>query len=113
MEMNQHQQPQSFYGVGWVCNLHEVHANEMWMTKSGGKTPAPYYEPSPVREHKRNKEIECKAPPRPLWWNDKEMKRKRRVAIYKLYAAQGKLKSSLKKGFHNFKITCKKIVADL
>ncbi|KAK7847387.1 hypothetical protein CFP56_006641 [Quercus suber] len=33
------------------------------------------------------------------WWNDPESKRKRRVAKYKLYSAEGKIKSSFKKGY--------------
>ncbi|KAK7397128.1 hypothetical protein VNO78_18295 [Psophocarpus tetragonolobus] len=47
------------------------------------------------------------------WWNDAERKRKRRVAKYKLYAAEGKLKRSFKKGFRWFKIKCIKIVTNL
>ncbi|KAJ6876643.1 hypothetical protein NC651_029596 [Populus alba x Populus x berolinensis] len=32
------------------------------------------------------------------WWNSPETKRKKRVARYKLYAVEGKVKSSIKKG---------------
>ena len=47
------------------------------------------------------------------WWNDPERKRKRRVASYKLYAAEGKFKHSVKKGFRWLKIKCIKIVTSL
>ncbi|RDY07892.1 hypothetical protein CR513_07938, partial [Mucuna pruriens] len=47
------------------------------------------------------------------WWNDPEKKRKRRVAKYKLYAAEGKLKHSLKKGLRWIKIKCIKIARNL
>ncbi|KAK7337699.1 hypothetical protein VNO77_18284 [Canavalia gladiata] len=43
------------------------------------------------------------------WWNDPERKRKRRVAKYKLYSAEGKIKHSLKKGLRWLKIKCIKI----
>lgn len=47
------------------------------------------------------------------WWNEAERKRKRRVAKYKFYATEGKIKRSLKKGFRWFKIKCIKIVSNL
>ncbi|KAL6142545.1 hypothetical protein ACLB2K_060825 [Fragaria x ananassa] len=34
-----------------------------------------------------------------LWWNDAEVKRRRRVAKYKLYGAEGKMKMSFKRGY--------------
>ncbi|KAL5853905.1 hypothetical protein ACOSQ3_009023 [Xanthoceras sorbifolium] len=37
--------------------------------------------------------------PMKTWWNDPETKRKKRVAKYKFYSVEGKVKSSLKKGF--------------
>ena len=32
------------------------------------------------------------------WWNEPKMKTKRRLTMYKMYAIEGKLKDSLKKG---------------
>ncbi|KAI8026930.1 hypothetical protein LOK49_LG02G02303 [Camellia lanceoleosa] len=45
----------------------------------------------------------------------REMKRKKRVAKYKWYAVEGKVKASLKKGYRWFKRRCSEIVriADL
>ncbi|KAF5454163.1 hypothetical protein F2P56_023846, partial [Juglans regia] len=40
------------------------------------------------------------------WWNDPEMKRRRRVAKYKFYSVEGKMKISLKKGMHWLKNKC-------
>ncbi|EPS66932.1 hypothetical protein M569_07848, partial [Genlisea aurea] len=46
-----------------------------------------------------------------MWlWRDAEMKRKKRVARYKMYGAEGRVKSSLKKGLRWFKRACVKIV---
>ncbi|EEF49942.1 conserved hypothetical protein [Ricinus communis] len=44
------------------------------------------------------------------WWNAPETKRKKRVAQYKFYAVEGKVKISIKKGFRWFKKTCSRIV---
>ncbi|TQD70950.1 hypothetical protein C1H46_043518 [Malus baccata] len=45
-----------------------------------------------------------------LWWKDPEIKRRGRVARYKLYGAEGKVKRSLKKGYRWFKRKCLEIV---
>ena len=47
-----------------------------------------------------------------LWWGleDPEMKRRQRVAMYKLYDVEGKLKSSFKKGIRWIKRKCSRIV---
>jgi len=44
------------------------------------------------------------------WWNSPETKRKKRVARYKLYAVEGKVKSSIKKGLCWVKRTCYRII---
>jgi hypothetical protein len=44
------------------------------------------------------------------WWNSPETKRKTRVARYKLYAVEGKVKSSIKKGLCWVKRTCYRII---
>lgn len=44
------------------------------------------------------------------WWNDPEIKRKRRVAKYKLYSAEGRMKTSLRKSFKWIKVQCSKII---
>ncbi|KAM5561065.1 hypothetical protein ABKV19_021931 [Rosa sericea] len=47
-----------------------------------------------------------------LWWNDAEIKRRGRVAKYKLYGSEGKMKMSLKKGYRWFKKKCLEIVSN-
>ncbi|XP_010546758.1 PREDICTED: uncharacterized protein LOC104818741 [Tarenaya hassleriana] len=44
------------------------------------------------------------------WWNDPEAKRKRRVAKYKFYSAEGKVKTTLKRGYRWIKNQCSKII---
>ncbi|GAU21516.1 hypothetical protein TSUD_34790 [Trifolium subterraneum] len=116
MEAIGHGQTRSLYGDtnlydhrdGRVGTLYE---KEMTVVRTRDKNSryCSYYEPPPP-PRKWGGEITKKPSPSSSWWNDREMKRKRRVAAYKLFAAQGKVKYSLQKGFHNFKKTCKKIV---
>lgn len=44
------------------------------------------------------------------WWNDPEMKRKRRVAKYKIYSVEGKMKTSWRKSYKWIKVQCSKII---
>lgn len=44
------------------------------------------------------------------WWKDPESKRKRRVAMYKVYTLEGKIKGSIKKASRWFKKRCSKLV---
>ncbi|TKY52291.1 ATP-dependent DNA helicase Q 1 [Spatholobus suberectus] len=116
MEFVQHRQPQSYYGgkrqiQQHIVNVRTIHDNKMRIERSRGRTSpyGSYYEPSPRRERKHYGSM---SPPHKSRWNDNESKRKRRVAKYKFYEAEGKAKSSLKEGFRSFKITCMKIVAN-
>lgn len=54
-----------------------------------------------MKRSKKSSKVSIKS-----WWNDPEMKRKRRVASYKFYGAQG----NLKKSFRWFKTKCTMIV---
>ncbi|KAL2231276.1 UNVERIFIED_CONTAM: hypothetical protein Sindi_1722000 [Sesamum indicum] len=47
---------------------------------------------------------------RPWHGGREELKRKKRIAKYKLYAAEGKVKDSFRKGLSWMKRTCSKIV---
>ncbi|KAK3036746.1 hypothetical protein RJ639_029711 [Escallonia herrerae] len=51
-----------------------------------------------------------KKPKSSSWLNNRELKRKKRIAMYKWYAAEGKVKGSFKKGLRWLKHTCNKIV---
>ncbi|KAL7084104.1 hypothetical protein ACP275_14G204200 [Erythranthe tilingii] len=43
-------------------------------------------------------------------WHDGEWKRRKRVAKYKFYSVEGKVKNSFRKGLRWFKKTCSRIV---
>nr|XP_012569874.1 uncharacterized protein LOC105851866 [Cicer arietinum] len=109
MALVAHQQPRSLYGAAGLYNqnvghIRTIHEKEMCVARSRERT-------SPSWKEQNNRCVVVSKPPsQSSWWNDKDMKRKRRVAKYKLYATEGRLKSSLWKGLSCFKITCKKIV---
>ncbi|CAI8603519.1 unnamed protein product [Vicia faba] len=114
MEAIGYQQPQSFYGAQGLYNQHGKRVRtlcekEIHVARSHDKiSPSSYnYDPS---QRDRCTEIARKSAFRTSWWNDRDLDRKRRVTKYKLYAVPGKLKSSLQKGFHHLKMTCKKIL---
>ncbi|KAA0032381.1 hypothetical protein E5676_scaffold1159G00320 [Cucumis melo var. makuwa] len=46
-----------------------------------------------------------------LWWKNSEMKRRRRVAKYKLYTVEGRVKESIRKGINWFKCRCTRIIS--
>ncbi|KAJ9185979.1 hypothetical protein P3X46_005544 [Hevea brasiliensis] len=64
-------------------------------------------EPPPTHNHKHSSQTIISL------WNAPETKRKKRVAQYKLYGIEGKVKCSLKKGFRWIKKTCSRIVHGL
>ncbi|XP_039061326.1 uncharacterized protein LOC120205545 [Hibiscus syriacus] len=47
---------------------------------------------------------------KPWGFTDPEMKRKKRIAKYKVYTVEGKMKASLRKGFRWIKNKCSQIV---
>ncbi|CAL1407626.1 unnamed protein product [Linum trigynum] len=80
--------------------------------------PSARLPPPPGHHHARR--LAAVAPPHPtrqrdgnalkVWWNSPDAKRKKRVARYKLYAMEGKVKSSLKKSCRWVKQTCSRII---
>ncbi|PIN01380.1 hypothetical protein CDL12_26110 [Handroanthus impetiginosus] len=44
------------------------------------------------------------------WYSGGELKRRKRIAKYKLYSVEGKVKKSFSKGLRWFKNTCSRIV---
>ncbi|XP_058754337.1 uncharacterized protein LOC131627508 [Vicia villosa] len=117
MEAIGHRQPRSFYGAPSVYDQHgkrvktyTFREKETQVARSRDKTSPCSYNYEPSLPHNKRTEIASKPASRSSWWNDRDLDRKRRVAKYKLYAVPGKLKSSLQKGFHHLKMTCKKIL---
>ncbi|KAI4346034.1 hypothetical protein L6164_013117 [Bauhinia variegata] len=85
--------------------------NGLWMGRS-----SPSFEPKPKSSSPRKKERFAKVNDPSwtsdnTWWNDPEAKRKRRVAKYKLYGTQSKIKHSLKAGYRWVKIRCARIIS--
>uniref|UniRef100_A0A7N0U7W9 DUF3511 domain protein n=1 Tax=Kalanchoe fedtschenkoi TaxID=63787 RepID=A0A7N0U7W9_KALFE len=79
--------------------------------------PSPRSRPQPTpRKSKKHHQVvsssssSSAAPSSASWWSSPEMKRKRRVVKYKMYAAEGKMKSTVRNGFRWIKRKCKKIV---
>ncbi|XP_027933897.1 uncharacterized protein LOC114189512 [Vigna unguiculata] len=93
--------------------VRNIHENQMRMERSTERASprGSLHGESNVR--KERKSSWSRSPPQKPEWDDQEAKRKRRVAKYKHYEVEGKVKSSLKEGFHTFKFTCKKVVATL
>ncbi|KAG4916807.1 hypothetical protein JHK87_054364 [Glycine soja] len=95
--------------------LHEVNVksmnndNKMWVARST-TTPSALYSNEVASGERYGPQMAVTKPSSTWWWNEAERKRKRRVFKYKLYAAEGKLKHSVKKGFRWLKIKCIKIL---
>ncbi|KAM7279198.1 hypothetical protein ACFE04_006332 [Oxalis oulophora] len=62
-----------------------------------GRDPKSLKKRLPPTVYKKRKDSSSSHSSLKSWWNDPETKRKKRVAKYKLYAMEGKVKSSLKK----------------
>ncbi|OMP05411.1 hypothetical protein COLO4_08863 [Corchorus olitorius] len=53
---------------------------------------------NPVDHRRKKKSSKSSITSIKSWWNEPRMKRKRRLAMYKVISIEGKLKDSLKKG---------------
>lgn len=106
MEVIQHRQPQSLQELHDVYVRRTLDGNKMRVERGSNKT----CNEAPRRERKRGVKIVSKSRVHTSWWTNREMRRKRRVVKYKLYAAEGKLKSSMEKGFRSLRNTCTKIM---
>lgn len=83
----------------------------------GGRSHITPYDPNPYH---RNGIVEANTTnglpskkPSKKWWNDPETKRRKRVAKYKFYSVEGKIKTSITRGYRWFKRRCSKIVLGL
>lgn len=126
MEVRRQPNPQLFHGVNDInniirndVNVRSINDNKMWVGMSMSRV-SPYCEYEPPRRKEVNNvgstemERSSKTNQTTLsWWNDNDSKRKRRVARYKAYSSESKLKGSLKKGFRSIKIKCMNLVHGL
>ncbi|KAK7344265.1 hypothetical protein VNO77_13691 [Canavalia gladiata] len=84
-QQQQQRKPESLYG-----STGEIQVEDVNMTTRNRSPDCAYYEPCPNTEFEFYGENKSKSRPSTKWWNDNEVKRKRRVAKYKLYAVEGK-----------------------
>lgn len=94
------------YGSGEPRRLEVVKGNVFSINQIFVTPPreTPYRPPLALPGRKE----ETKA--RSTWFSDPEMKRKRRVASYKAYSVEGKVKASLKKGFRWIRCKCSELI---
>ncbi|XP_022759676.1 uncharacterized protein LOC111306041 [Durio zibethinus] len=78
-----------------------VGPNQIFSTRSR----SPDLPPAPIRTARP-----IQGTSKPWGFTDPEMKRKKRIAKYKVYTVEGKVKASLRKGFRWIKNKCSQIV---
>ncbi|XP_058077281.1 uncharacterized protein LOC131225720 [Magnolia sinica] len=101
-------------GAAGVRNLEIVNGREF----SSGQTyfdPPPPNRPTSIVSSSAHRSGKAKASSssgsKSSWsFNDPEMKRRKRVAKYKMYAMEGKVKASFRKGFRWIKHKCSELV---
>ncbi|GAB4835757.1 hypothetical protein Ancab_000666 [Ancistrocladus abbreviatus] len=99
---------QSNGGGGRKVEFHGHHAagvDQMYVARSRSHNP-----PSTFRKRKIPSSTPSLMSSVRSWFEDPELKRKKRVANYKRYSIEGKVKSSFKKGYRWIKKKCHYIV---
>ncbi|KAL3515977.1 hypothetical protein ACH5RR_022879 [Cinchona calisaya] len=84
-----------------ASNIYVIRSNNSFATQSGKyevKKPTNTPPPPPTSSSS------------PPWIDYRHLDRRKRIAKYKMYAYEGKVKKSLKKGFRWIKHKCRKIV---
>ncbi|KAA0033960.1 DUF3511 domain protein [Cucumis melo var. makuwa] len=89
-----------------VMDVRKLSENKMYLNQSQRRTVV---DPSFVKRYVTKTWEPSKM--KKSWWKKPEMKRRQRVAKYKLYAVEGKVKSSIKKGFRWIKTKCSRIIS--
>ncbi|XVF31446.1 hypothetical protein REPUB_Repub16aG0146800 [Reevesia pubescens] len=92
-------------------NLEIIDANMLkYVNKVYFGRSQPSFDPSPFDQNQVAKKRNMKSMWIKTWWNEPNNKRKRRVTKYKMYAFEGKIKDSLKKGHRWIKKKHRKLV---
>ncbi|XP_042518543.1 uncharacterized protein LOC122092284 [Macadamia integrifolia] len=93
-----------------IVNGKVFSANQIYVPRSRSPDPPPY--PSRVSKTKKSSSSSSSSSSSIKSWslNDPEMKRRKRVAKYKVYAVEGKVKESFRRGIRWFKNKCSQIV---
>ncbi|WCJ22288.1 hypothetical protein M5689_004383 [Euphorbia peplus] len=82
-------------------------SNQIYATRSRSQSQSPDPPPIPSRATRPNRNSSA-APP---WgFTDPEMKRKKRIAKYKVYTVEGKVKTTIKNGLRWIKNKCSRII---
>ncbi|XP_043710615.1 uncharacterized protein LOC122659579 [Telopea speciosissima] len=81
-------------------------ANQIYITRTRSPDPPP----PPPRNSRAKKSSSSSSSIKSWSFNDPEMKRRKRVARYKIYAVEGKVKESFRKGIRWIKNKCSQIV---
>eukprot|EP00262_Sarcandra_glabra_P010908 TRINITY_DN2654_c0_g1_i2.p1 TRINITY_DN2654_c0_g1~~TRINITY_DN2654_c0_g1_i2.p1 ORF type:complete len:106 (+),score=0.76 TRINITY_DN2654_c0_g1_i2:204-521(+) len=84
-----------------IVNGRAFSTNQKYITRARSPDPPPI--PSRVK-------VKNTSSVKPWSFNDPEMKRRKRVAGYKVYAVEGKVKASFRKGFRWIKEKCSELV---
>ncbi|KAF8025735.1 hypothetical protein BT93_F2541 [Corymbia citriodora subsp. variegata] len=106
-------QMESYYGgrpaPTSMHDLRSFSANYAGSSSSSSSNP-PTFMPSKEVNMKKSKSRVGSASSKSWTFSDPELQRKKRVASYKAYTVEGKMKGSLKKSFRWIKDTCSQVV---
>ena len=81
------------------------YVNKVYFGRSQPSFELPSFDKKQVGKKRNKSSMSIKS-----WWNEPKWERKRRLAKYKMYAFEGKLKDALKKGHRWIKKKYRKIV---
>ncbi|XP_043721150.1 uncharacterized protein LOC122668679 [Telopea speciosissima] len=88
-----------------IVNGKVFSANQIYVSRPSSPDPPPL----PPRINRGSKSSSSSS--KKSWsFNDPDMKRRKRIAKYKLYTVEGKVKSSFRRGFRWLKNKCSEIV---
>ncbi|XP_065864153.1 uncharacterized protein [Euphorbia lathyris] len=80
-------------------------SNQIYATKSQSQSQSPDLPPIPSRATRPNRTSSA-----PWGFTDPEMKRKKRIAKYKVYTVEGKMKTTLRNGLRWIKNKCSQMI---
>ncbi|XP_022151002.1 uncharacterized protein LOC111019023 [Momordica charantia] len=92
-----------------IIDVRNLSENKLSLSQSRSRAavdPSPSTKRQAIKKPSESSKSSVKS-----WWKNPEMKRRRRVAKYKLYTVEGKVKNSIKKGIKWFKTRCSRIMS--
>ncbi|KGN56136.1 hypothetical protein Csa_009524 [Cucumis sativus] len=91
-----------------VIDVRKLSVNKVYLNQSQRRTVV---DPSFVKQYVTKTSEPSKSCMKKPWWKKPEMRRRQRVAKYKLYGVEGKVKRSIKKGIRWIKTKCSRIIS--